>query len=287
VSTVSSSRLIYDVLIKDIVVGDRYRKDLGDLGSLAASIRGTPGGMLQPIVVNAQNKLILGQRRLEAARLLGWDAVPCIIANSFNDVLAALIAESDENTCRKDFTPSEAVAIGKAIENLEKPKAEERQKATRAKGKDKDGTPIIGGGKLPPPNGEKGKTRDKVAEAVGMSGRTYDKAKRVVEAAEKEPEKHAETLREMDRAGKVDAAYKKVKTPTLTDEEAREPLDLEVLLNALRTQIEADTKELLGIPDKSWKLFRRSDGNWKSILRCQEAVMGMDKVLIRIMTGEV
>ena len=38
------------------------------------------------------------------------------------------------------------------------------------------------------PQGETGKTRDKVSARVGMSGRTYEKAKTVVQAAEREPD---------------------------------------------------------------------------------------------------
>src|SRR5262249_20367095 len=123
------------------------------------------------------------------------------------------------------------------------------------KGKDKDGKPVIGGGNLPRPKKDKGKTRDKVAEAVGMSGRTYDKAKHVVEAAEKEPEKHAETVKEMDRSGKVDAAYKKVRQrrPNRTrgqhhasDEEVK--------------ALTADAKALLARLDAAW--FKRSVHKW-------------------------
>jgi hypothetical protein len=203
------SFLIYQVPISQIIVGERYRKDLGDLDALVNSIRNTPSsdsirkGMLQPIVINEKNELIAGQRRLEAAKLLGWREVPCIVSGSFDDTLAALRAERDENTCRKDFTPSEAVALGKDIEKMEKRAAKERQKrGGRAGGQ--------ASGNLP--EASKGQTRDKVAEVIGMSGRTYEKAKRVVEAAEKEPEKHAETVREMDKTGNVEAAYRKVKS---------------------------------------------------------------------------
>jgi hypothetical protein len=37
-------------------------------------------------------------------------------------------AERDENSCRKDFTPLEKVAMGKALEEIERPKAKERKK---------------------------------------------------------------------------------------------------------------------------------------------------------------
>jgi hypothetical protein len=111
-----------------------------------------------------------------------------------------LRAERDENTCRKDFTPSEAVAIGEALEQWEHAKAKQRQEA----GTNQHTEPS---GKLP--EASKGQTRDKAAEAVGMSGRTYEKAEAVVEAAAKEPELWL-VVEEMDRTGKVDHAFKKV-----------------------------------------------------------------------------
>jgi ParB family transcriptional regulator, chromosome partitioning protein len=55
--------------IKDIKIGDRFRKDLGDIKTLASSIQEI--GLLQPKVVNQDNELIAGQRRLEACKLLG------------------------------------------------------------------------------------------------------------------------------------------------------------------------------------------------------------------------
>jgi ParB family chromosome partitioning protein len=204
---------IIQIPIQDIEIGERHRKDLGDLDGLAASMRDSPCGMLQPILVSKvmdKFKLRAGHRRLEAAKLLGWTTVPCIIVKLEN-ALDALIAERDENTCRKDFTPSEAVAIGKAIEAIESEAAKERQEASRAKKGEKIGQ-AQGGDNLPPPSSN-GKTRDKIAAAVGMSASTYEKAKAVVKAAEEEPEKFTPILKTMDKTGKVDPAYRRVKRP--------------------------------------------------------------------------
>lgn len=56
--------------------------------------------------------------------------------------------------------------------SVERPKAQERQAATQAKPGEQ-----VGSGNFPPPEQEdKGKTRDRVGEAVGWSGRTYQKA---------------------------------------------------------------------------------------------------------------
>jgi ParB/RepB/Spo0J family partition protein len=204
--------------IDKIKVGDRHRKDLGDIDALAASIDRLK--LMQPIVVTGDNRLVAGLRRLEAVRKLGWSTIPVHVVHDRDDALTLLRAEYDENTCRKDFTPSEAVAIGKALEELERPKAQERQEASRTKKGEKVGD-AQGGGNLPPRSGDRGKTRERVAAAVGMSGKTYDKAKKVVEAAEKDSERLGPVKEEMDRTGNVDRAFRE----TLAGQGQREHVD--------------------------------------------------------------
>ena len=99
-----------------------------------------------------------------------------------DEILAALAAELDENSVRKGFTRSEAVAIGDAIEERERERARERIAATHLNGRHADGTPAFGGDKKTPPtdDGAAGRVRDIVAARVGMSGSTYEKAKAVV-----------------------------------------------------------------------------------------------------------
>lgn len=181
--------------LSDIVIEARTRRDMGDIEALALSIDHL--GLLHPIVVDSQNKLIAGERRLRAARKLKWPDIPANRVKSLDDALLALAAERDENTCRKDFLPSEAVEHGKKLEELERPKAKERERARKGEqaGADKSGN-------LPPL--DTGKTRDKVGEAVGMSGRTYEKAKAVVKSGDED------VIAEMDATGKVDPAYKKI-----------------------------------------------------------------------------
>jgi len=93
-----------------------------------------------------------------------------------------LAAELDENSVRKGFTRSEAIAIGDAIEERERERARERIAATYLNGRHADGTPAFGGDKKTPPtdDGAAGRVRDIVAARVGMSGSTYEKAKAVV-----------------------------------------------------------------------------------------------------------
>lgn len=50
--------------VTDIKVGRRHRKDMGDLKSLAQSIK--EEGLLQPVGVTSDMKLVFGERRLRA-----------------------------------------------------------------------------------------------------------------------------------------------------------------------------------------------------------------------------
>lgn len=58
--------MLKELLIADITVGDRHRKDMGDLTALADSIR--QEGLLQPIGVTEELQLVFGERRLRATR---------------------------------------------------------------------------------------------------------------------------------------------------------------------------------------------------------------------------
>lgn len=98
------------ILVSDIKVGDRYRKEMGDLTSLADSIAEL--GLLQPIGVAPDNTLIFGERRLRACRdILGLTEVEARVI----DMPSIVVGENAENEVRKDFTPSERVAIARAI----------------------------------------------------------------------------------------------------------------------------------------------------------------------------
>ena len=103
--------MLKEIKIADIKVGSRHRKDMGSLTSLADSIR--KEGLLQPIGVTEELRLVFGERRLRATRdILKKQTILARIV----DVTSILAGEYAENEIRKDFTPSERVAIAKAIE---------------------------------------------------------------------------------------------------------------------------------------------------------------------------
>jgi ParB family chromosome partitioning protein len=60
--------------ITDILIDHCYRRDLGDIPGLAESIR--EFGLLRPVLITPDDRLIAGRRRLEACKLLGWQTIP-------------------------------------------------------------------------------------------------------------------------------------------------------------------------------------------------------------------
>ena len=95
--------------IENIRIGRRHRKDMGNIQALADSIAEV--GLLHPIVVTEDHKLIAGQRRLAACKMLGWGGVPVNVA----PLTEIVRGEFAENAIRKDFLPSEIDAIRRAL----------------------------------------------------------------------------------------------------------------------------------------------------------------------------
>ncbi len=194
--------------ISAIRVADRHRVDLGDLGDLAASI--ACDGLIQPVVVTESGQLVAGQRRLHACMSLGWTEVPVRVIRGVTDAAALLRMERDENTCRKDMTPSEQVALGRALEALERPKAKQRIDSGRERSHAARRGDAVGS---VPQNGAKQRydTREVVAPAVGMSTASYSRAKQLITAAENGDQRAAEAVAEMDRTGKITKPYERWK----------------------------------------------------------------------------
>jgi N6-adenosine-specific RNA methylase IME4/ParB-like chromosome segregation protein Spo0J len=194
--------------IADIIVGERHRKDMGDIEGLAASIGEL--GLLQEIGIRPDGLLIWGERRLHAAKLLGWTEIPVNVL----DLDAVVRGEFAENAFHKPFTLSEAVAIKRALEPLEKAAAKERQAASGGKGR-------IASGKLP--TATTGRAADRAARATGMARRTLEKAEEIVDTAEAEPEKFGKLLADMDRTGRANGVYRRLKIAKQAEQLRAEP----------------------------------------------------------------
>lgn len=68
---------LQEIEVSKIIVGERIRKDLGNIKELVQSIDLV--GLLQPITITKQNILVFGQRRLEAVKELGLKTISALI----------------------------------------------------------------------------------------------------------------------------------------------------------------------------------------------------------------
>jgi ParB-like chromosome segregation protein Spo0J len=95
--------------IDGITIGERHRKDMGDVQEFADSIQEL--GLLQPIGITPSCELVYGCRRIEAFKLLGRTHISARVIKIDNIAKG----EHAENEIRKEFTVSERVAILEAL----------------------------------------------------------------------------------------------------------------------------------------------------------------------------
>ncbi len=165
--------------IDSIIIGERHRKDMGDIAALARSIAEV--GLLHPVVVNLDGVLIAGARRIAAFRLLGKEDIPATILDLDNIVNG----EAAENVERKNFTLSESLAIWEAIES---------RQGRRSLPSDSDGS----------------EPRKQASIRTGLSTDTLSKIKTVANAEKNEPGIFAGLGAMMEKKS-VDAAYKEMR----------------------------------------------------------------------------
>lgn len=179
--------------ISNIVIGKRYRKDLGNISLLAESIQEV--GLLHPVVIDDNSHLIAGQRRIESCKLLGWIEIDVTVV-SLKDIV---YGEFHENSVRQNFTIHEAVEIKKAIE----PKIVEESKMRMSKG-------VRGGDS---PQLITGKTRDKIAKFTGYSSNTLSRMVEIDEESKTNPkfEKLAKQIDDKNSKQTVNSVFKKLK----------------------------------------------------------------------------
>lgn len=168
-------------------------------------------GIISPLLITSDDRVIGGHRRRQAALNLKIEEVPVIVLRedlSEDDILLLLLADNryrdkDNETRAREF---------QMLVEIEERKAKERQKTLNNKGGAlKENVPEA-----------RGQSRDIAAEKVGMSGKTAEKAAKVVKAIDEAEEagdtEKAEELRETLNKS-VSAASKAVE-----DKPAREVL---------------------------------------------------------------
>jgi len=140
-----------------------------DIQELADSIK--KSNFIKPLIINQSNVIISGHRRYYACLFLKINELPCEILTfkDENEELERLLLENQN----REKTNHQRMKEIEAWENIEKEKARKRQ-ATSTGGN----TPQL---RDSGPQAEEGKSRDILAERVGLgSGRTYERAKPAV-----------------------------------------------------------------------------------------------------------
>jgi len=106
------------IKLSDIQIKKRIRKEIGNINELTESIK--LHGLMNPIVINKENELIAGYRRLASAKKLGWNKIEVTVVDAPGKI-SKLEMEIEENLYRKDFTTDEIVDAYSKLEKLKNP----------------------------------------------------------------------------------------------------------------------------------------------------------------------
>jgi ParB-like chromosome segregation protein Spo0J len=226
--------------LNDDVYGDRTDLDEALVTSIEAH------GVVEPVVVDPQPEagesndrptIISGHRRVEAAKEVGLDQVPVWTVRLDSDLERRerlLVYNQD-----RDKSFSQRLREAEALERIERERARHRQ-GTRTD--IVENSPRSNGGE-PPADENFGKTRDRVAEKVGIgSGRTYDMATTVWDAAQDGDTVAQHEVDKLDRGEQsIYGAYQKVRerVQNQTDEASEATDDAET---ESETEPESDDK---------------------------------------------
>jgi hypothetical protein len=156
-----------------IEVGERRRTEIGDIDSLAESIQRY--GLLHPIVVDAQARLVAGERRLRACEQLGWTEIDVRDLGTLTDSELREI-ELEENLRRKDLTEYERSRnLAELAETAAEVLKDEGQLRTESVRNPQGGRPREAGSKR------------QVAERIDVPVTTIERAQNHVETADAYP----------------------------------------------------------------------------------------------------
>jgi 16S rRNA G966 N2-methylase RsmD len=187
---------VQNIRIDSIRVGKRMRR-LGDIDALVGSIREL--GLLNPITVTRDRRLVSGLHRLAAFKALGRRTIPGVVIDVTRD--EAKLREIDENLARNDLT-----LLERAEHLLHRKELYERLHPETRKGGD-HGNQHIGG---------KSRLNDKLSfshSAATSTGRSSRTVHRLVRIANNLTPKTRKLLRGTDLADNQRALLRLCKFP--------------------------------------------------------------------------
>ena len=109
---------IKDIEISSIKVKKRIREKNVSIQPLVESIQ--KYGLLEPIVIDQNNRLVAGFRRLEACKQLGHKTILANVVD-VDDVEKFLLLELEENICRFQFSEEELLKAKKKLNKIRHP----------------------------------------------------------------------------------------------------------------------------------------------------------------------
>jgi len=164
----------HDVLVTAIIIGDRFRKDYGDLSGLKASI--TEYGVLQPILIDRENNLMAGGRRLQSCIELGRSRISALYFDEIDETKRREI-ELEENLHREELKWHERNALIAEIHRLKTAKHEGETKVDPDSGASSRG-----------PYQTPAWNQTKTAELLGVSQYTVSESIQLAAVVEAMPE---------------------------------------------------------------------------------------------------
>ena len=192
----------HEELVDVIIVGERFRKDYGDLEPLKESIRKV--GVLEPLILDRELNLLAGGRRIRAVKELGLPRVPVLYFDQIDEVKAREI-ELEENIGRLDLSPAEKALLVREVHRLKTAQyAAQADKLTTADVKSSDlaGTLTDEGleGRERAPREVTKWTQGMTAELIGETDQRVSEQLSIADALDIMPElKEAESVSEMKR----------------------------------------------------------------------------------------
>jgi len=154
-------------------------------------------GILETLVIRDDNVILSGHRRWVAAKALNLDKIPCRVL-TFSDPL-------DEKEALIEFNRQREKTFSQKMKESDHLLVIERERAKARQGTRSDIVATL-------PQSDMAKSRDIVADKVGLSGRTFDKARTIWDKAKEGDEQAGKLIKEIDTGKKaVHTAFKEIK----------------------------------------------------------------------------
>jgi len=167
------------------------KREHGNIEELKASIKEL--GLINPLTINQNFKLLAGRRRYQALKELNIEKVPVRILKSENELFDFRVSLI-ENLQRKNLSDPEIALAIKEYDEMKR----------KIEGEPKPGyrTDLKG----PLPHGSEGWTQEKTAEDLNISQQTVSKAIQIANAIEEYPE-----LAKKKKGNVIIREYKRIK----------------------------------------------------------------------------